>query len=97
MTDERFRDEFGEQFFDRYWQRNPDWALAIGYYRYADRLVVPDASARTAALREIERTLANLRRIERATLTPAVRTDWEILENQLLAEQWALTELREWQ
>jgi uncharacterized protein (DUF885 family) len=97
MTDERFRDEFGEQFFDRFWQRNPDWALAIGYYTYADRLVVPDASARAAALREIERSLVDLRRIERATLTPAVRTDWEILENQLLAEQWALTELREWQ
>ncbi len=97
MTDERFRDEFGEDFFDRYWQRNPDWALAIGYYKYADRLIVPDAAARTSALREIERSLANLRRIERAALSSAVRTDWEIVENQLLAEQWGLTELREWQ
>ena len=97
MTDAAFRREFGDQFFDRYWQLKPDWALAIGYYRYADRLVVPDATSRATALAQVERWLAALRSIDPATLSPAVRADWAMLENDFLNERWWLTELRAWQ
>ena len=85
MTDAAFRREFGDQFLDRYWQLKPDWALAIGYYRYADRLIVPDAASRAAALAQIERWLAALRSIDPATLSPAVRADWAMLENDFSA------------
>jgi uncharacterized protein (DUF885 family) len=97
MTDAAFRREFGDQFFDRYWQLKPDWALAIGYYRYADRLIVPDATSRATALAQVERWVAALRSIDPATLSPAVRADWAMLENDFLSERWWLTELRAWQ
>jgi uncharacterized protein (DUF885 family) len=97
MTDVRFRRAFGEQFFDRFWQLSPDWAIAIGYYKYADRLVVPDAASRAETLAQLDRWLAELRGIDPGTLSPAVRADHAMLENEFLASRWSLTELRAWQ
>ena len=97
MTDAAFRREFGDQFFDRYWQLKPDWALAIGYYRYADRLIVPDATSRATAARAGRALGRGAARIDPATLSPAVRADWAMLENDFLSERWWLTELRAWQ
>ena len=97
MTDERFRRAFGEQFFDRFWQLKPDWAMQIGYYKYADRLAVPDAAAREETLAQLDEWLAELRAIEVAGLSPDVRADRAMLENELLADRWSLTELRAWQ
>lgn len=97
MSDAAFRRAFGDEFLDRLWQLKPDWALSVGYYRYADRLVVPDAAARAERLDQTERWLGQLRRIDPASLSPAVRADWSTLENEFLAERWALTELKAWQ
>jgi hypothetical protein len=96
-ADDTFHREFGEDFLDRYWELNPDWGVANGYYRYADRLIVPDARSRAEALDAIERWSRALRRIDPATLSPSVHADWAILDNQFGAERWALTELRAWQ
>src|SRR5512139_3235677 len=97
MSDERFRRAFGAQFFDRFWQLNPDWAMSIGYYKYADRLAVPDAASRTETLAQLDRWLRELRGIDPSTLSPAVRADRAMLETEFLAEKWALEELRGWQ
>ena len=97
MSDDSFRRAFGEQFFDRFWQLNPDWAIAIGYYKYADRLVVPDAASREETQRQLDRWLAQLRAIDPSTLSATVRADRAMLETEFLAEKWALTDLRSWQ
>jgi uncharacterized protein (DUF885 family) len=96
-ADTQFRRTFGEQFFDRFWELNPDWAIASGYYEHADRLIVPDEAARATALRQTDQWLDDLRRIDPASLSPSVRADWAMLENQFLAERWSLTELKAWQ
>jgi uncharacterized protein (DUF885 family) len=97
MSDDRFRRAFGDRFFDRYWQLKPDWAIAIGYYKYADRLVVPDAASRQELLAQLDRWLAELRSIDPGTLSPAVRADRAMLETEFLGNRWALTDLRAWQ
>jgi hypothetical protein len=97
MSDATFRRGFGEQFFDRFWQLSPDWAIGIGYYKYADRLVVPDAASRAEMLAQLDRWLRELRGIDPGTLSPAVRADRAMLENEFLAARWSLTELRAWQ
>src|SRR6187397_1837793 len=97
MSDDRFRRAFGEQFFDRFWQLNPDRAMSIGYYKHADRLVVHDAASRTEALAQLDRWLKDLRAIDPSTLSPAVRADLGMLETGFLAEKWAFEEQRGWQ
>ena len=92
-SDAEFRRAFGEQFFDRYWELSPSAAVASGYYQYADRLIVPDQKARDTALAQIDRSLAELARIDPASLSSGVRADWAMLDNQLRGERWSLTEL----
>ena len=96
-ADAAFRREFGDAFFDRLWQLNPDWAIASGYYKYADRLIVPDDKARAAQLEQDERWLRALHRIDPAKLSPNARADWAILDNAFATDRWSLTELRAWQ
>jgi uncharacterized protein (DUF885 family) len=96
-ADAAFRREFGDAFFDRLWQLNPDSAIASGYYKYADRLIVPDEKARAAQLEQDERWLKALHRIDPAKLSPNVRADWAILDNAFATDRWSLTELRSWQ
>jgi uncharacterized protein (DUF885 family) len=96
-TDAAFRRQFGDGFFDRLWQLNPDSAIASGHYKYADRLVVPDERARATRLEQNERWTRELHRIDPKSLSPNLRADWEILDNEFASTRWALTELRSWQ
>jgi uncharacterized protein (DUF885 family) len=96
-ADVAFRREFGNTFFDRLWQQSPDWAIAAGYYKYADRLIVPDEKARAAQLEQDERWLKALHRIDPTKLSPNVRADWAILVNAFESDRWSITELRSWQ
>src|SRR5262249_43558231 len=96
-ADAAFRREFGDAFFDRLWQLNPDWAIAVGYYKYADRLIVPDEKARATQLEQDERWLKSLHRIDPKKLSPNLSADWAILVNAFETDRWALTELRSWQ
>ena len=96
-ADAAFRREFGDAFFDRFWQLNPDFAIASGYYKYADRLIVPDEKARAAQLQQDERWLKALHRIDPAKLSPKVRADWAILDNAFASDRWSLTDFRSWQ
>src|SRR5688572_7604294 len=92
-----FRRPLGEAFLDRYWELSPGAAISYGYYKYADRLIVPDERARSTALEQTDRWLAELARIDPRDLSPGVRADHAMLENQLRGERWSLTELRAWQ
>jgi uncharacterized protein (DUF885 family) len=96
-ADRVFERQFGAAFLAEVWQLYPDWAIAVGYYKYADRLVVPDAAARAAELAQLDRWSRRLQRIDAAALSPSFRADWALLENSFAAERWSLTEYRPWQ
>jgi uncharacterized protein (DUF885 family) len=96
-ADAAFRRQFGDAFFDRLWQLNPDWAIVSGHYKYADRLIVPDERARATALEQTERWINELGRIDPRRLSPSVRADWEMLGKAFEADRWSLTQLRSWQ
>ncbi len=93
-SDAEFRRAFGDDFFDRYWALSPGSAVAYGYYKYADRLIVPDERARATALAQLDRWLAELARIDPMDLSPAIRADRAMLEAQLRGERWSLTDLK---
>ncbi len=96
-ADAAFRARFGEDFLDRYWQLHPDAAIAVGYYRYADRLPAPNAPQRQALASFLNQQIAALGQLPVAELGPAARTDYELLLNQLRYEKWLLESLRDWQ
>jgi uncharacterized protein (DUF885 family) len=95
--DAAFQREFGERFFSEWWRLYPDSAIENGYYKTADRLVVPGERARADELEHVQRWLDQLHRIDPETLSPPVRADWVLLDNLFKSTRWRLTELRDWQ
>ncbi|HWG29122.1 MAG TPA: DUF885 domain-containing protein [Steroidobacteraceae bacterium] len=95
--DAAFQRAFGEHFFSDWWRLYPDSAIENGYYKGADRLVVPDERARADELEHVGRWLEQLHRIDPKSLSPPVRADWVLLDNQFKSTQWELTQLRDWQ
>lgn len=96
-TDDAMQHEFGAAFLDAYWRLHPDEAIANGYYAVADRLFIPDEAGRAEQLRFLREARQRLQAIAPAGLSPASRTDRAVLDNQLAAEIWGLTEKREWE
>ncbi|GAB3243120.1 DUF885 domain-containing protein [Chitinimonas naiadis] len=88
---------FSTAFLDAFWQQNPDWAIRVGYYRYADRLPIPNAATRAAQLRFADEWLRHTALLEGATLPPQQRTDLALIRSQLESQRWYLNEFREWE
>jgi uncharacterized protein (DUF885 family) len=96
-ADTAFDQQFGDEFFDEYWALRPDYAVGVGYYKYADRLVAPDDKARAEQLAFIERWRSKLHAINPSALSESRRADWAILDNELAAWRWEISELLAWQ
>lgn len=93
----QFKHQFGPDFLDAYWRLHPDDAISVGYYRVAKRLIVPDMAARVQLAAFLRDSLARLHGIDAPSLDANLRTDWEVLDNQLQGELWRLNEYREWE
>lgn len=85
-----------QRFLDAFWQQNSDWAIQLGYYRYATRLAAPDAAERDARLRFAEQWLARFAQVDTQRLDASQRTDLALIRNQLESQRWYLSEFREW-
>ncbi len=92
-----FQRQFGPRFLDGYWRLHPDTAITVGYYKVADELMVPDGKSRATQLRFLRTALARLEKIPAASLDAVSRTDRAVLENQLRAEIWYVTDFRSWE
>lgn len=89
--------QFSERFLDAFWKQNPEWAVGVGYYKYADQLPIPDAKTRAAQLQFIDTWLAKLKAIPAAGLNASDRTDYALIENQLEAGRWYLTTFKSYE
>lgn len=96
-ADKSFQRQFGDAFFEQYWKINPDAGVAYGYYKFADRLIVPDERARATELKQTEQWSKQLHRIDREQLSPSMRADWTLLDDSFNQDRWRLTENRPWQ
>lgn len=92
-----FERSFGDAFLDSYWSHNPDAAILAGYYKYADRLIVPDEKSRRDYLAFTAGTLRKLDAVHAQKLDGSHRADLALLRNQMESAQWYLNEFRDWQ
>ena len=95
--DAAFAQRFGDDWFARYWQFNPDYAISVGYYKVADSLPAPSAALRARYQQWLAGEIKALAAIDPKTLEPAARSDWAMLKAQLEAEAWSLSTLKPWQ
>lgn len=96
-ADAQFRAQFGDAFLARYWSLHPDFAIAVGYYHDAATLPAPDAKYRATLQHFLDGSIAALEKLPGGKMSDGLRTDREMLLNQLRYERWSLDELRDWQ
>lgn len=96
-ADIAFEREFGDRFLDAYWQLNPDAGIYNGYYNYADELRIPNEENRAHELKKLQAWNSQLQRFRPESLSPSVRTDWELLKDSFEGSIWELTEYRSWE
>ncbi|HJV48162.1 MAG TPA: DUF885 domain-containing protein [Geothrix sp.] len=83
--------QFKTDFIEAYWRQNPEGAVAAGYYKYADRLPIPDAAERRRGLGFIDAWLRRLRAFDEASLDVQDRVDLRLIRNELESERWFAT------
>jgi uncharacterized protein (DUF885 family) len=94
--DQRF-EKFVDSTLAEFWKLNPEYAFAVGYYKHADQMTVPDAASRKASLDFDAKVLAKLDAFDSAKLSASNRVDQVLIRNQLAADQWYTEVFRSWQ
>jgi uncharacterized protein (DUF885 family) len=85
---------FKNTFLDEFWSYSPDWATYVGYYKYDDKLIVPDDKSRAQKRKFLVRSLAALNDFDQQNLSTSNATDFSLIENQLQSDLWYLDEFR---
>ena len=96
-ADTAFDKQFGDAFFDAYWAQHPGYGISVGYYKYADRLIVPDAKAQTEELAFIKKWQTRLHGIDKQALSDSHRADWALLDNEFESRRWDIEQARSWE
>ncbi|MCC7224924.1 MAG: DUF885 domain-containing protein [Chitinophagales bacterium] len=87
---------FKARFIDALWAENPEWAAGVGYYRYADRVSLPDEATRQRGLVFAQQYLDSLAAFD-GTLSVPNQTDRLMMRNQLEANIWYTNEFRSYE
>lgn len=88
---------FKESFLDEFWSYSPGWGTYVGYYKYDDKLIVPDAVSRRLEKTFLTRSLNSLDTFDTDRLSASNATDHALIKNQLKSGLWYLEEFKEFQ
>lgn len=91
-------DQFKDEFLTEFWTYSPAWATYVGYYKYDDKLIVPNESSRQAEKKFIVDKLAEISSYEDVVLSSSNATDLILIKNQLESSLWYMEDFKayEW-
>jgi len=91
-------DQFKNKFLDEFWSYSPGWGVYVGYYKYDNKLIVPDESSRNAERTFLSNSLAALETFDQLALSASNMTDYALIKNQLDSRLWYINsfKLHEW-
>ncbi len=90
-------DAYKERFTEALWSENPGWASSVGYHKYDDVLLVPDAASREKSLAFCKAQLDSLAKYEDGQLSDNNKTDKLLMKNQLEGTIWAINKEKAWE
>ncbi|MCL1137338.1 DUF885 domain-containing protein [Shewanella pneumatophori] len=90
-------EQFSQSFIDSLWIESPTWALYSGFHKYDGVLKVPNAATRAATLAFIDAQQSALTKFDPSMMTPAMLTDYRLIENLLAEMKWDLETFKSWQ
>ncbi|TRX55865.1 DUF885 domain-containing protein [Thalassomonas sp. M1454] len=97
VYDEKLNAEFTKftaDLIEQFWQKNPGYAVYVGYYKYDDQLSIPDAAGLAAEIAFTKEQLALLQAFDVKELTPNNASDYYILQNQMQSSLFNVEELK---
>lgn len=96
-TDKRF-ESYKERFVVALWSVYPAWASSVGYHKYDDVLVIPNAASREKEIKFCTSHADSLSRFDISQLSDANKIDFQLILTQLKYTIWGINELRtyEW-
>ncbi|GIU10947.1 MULTISPECIES: DUF885 domain-containing protein [unclassified Shewanella] len=89
--------QFSTQFIDALWIESPTWALYSGFHKYDGVLKVPNAETRQASLAFVQNQQQQLAKFNPKLMTPAMLTDYRLIENLLAEMKWNIETFKSWQ
>lgn len=95
-ADARFQDH-AAKVLEEMWREFPEYAMRVGYYKYAGQMTVPDQAWRERSLAFYERQLGELGKFDPAALNASNRVDLVLMKNRLESSRWNLTTFKNWQ
>jgi len=95
--DKKF-EKYKEGFVTALWEINPGWASYVGYHKFDNILVIPDAAADKKQLDFANAQLDSLKQYTIEDLSDKNKTDFYMIKNQLEATIFSIKELKssEW-
>ncbi|MDN3652018.1 DUF885 domain-containing protein [Thalassotalea ponticola] len=86
--------QFASDLIDQLWQRNPGYAVYVGYYKYDDQLSVPSADKLNRDVAIAKQQLAKLNEFDVNALNTNNASDYYILKNHLESQVFSVEELK---
>ncbi|GIU48032.1 hypothetical protein TUM4438_28540 [Shewanella sairae] len=98
ITDQKAAfEQFSQGFIDALWIESPTWALYSGFHKYDGVLKVPNAATRAGTLAFINAQQTALNQFDPKSMTPAMLTDYRLIENLLGEMKWNIETFKSWQ
>ncbi|WP_068544772.1 DUF885 domain-containing protein [Thalassotalea crassostreae] len=90
-------EQFAAQLIEEFWQKNPGYAVYMGYYKYDDQLPIPTEENVAKELVFVKGKLAELNNFDVEKLTPSNASDYYILENTMQSQIFTTEEYKSYQ
>src|SRR5689334_21717209 len=88
---------YKEAFVLRLWKMYPVWASSVGYHNCDSILYVPDEAQRKSELDFVNGELDSIKHFKPEKLNDNNRTDYYLIENQLRATAWGITDMKSYE
>lgn len=90
-------DQYKEALMLRTWKMYPGWASSVGFHKYDDVLVVPNAEQRKKELAFLSAELDSLHSFDTTQLSQSNQIDYRLIENYLESSKWEINTFKSWQ
>ena len=91
--DEKF-DKYKDGFVTALWEINPGWASGVGYHKFNNLLVVPNAAEEKKQLDFANAQLDSLKQFKLEDLSDNNKTDFQMIKNQLESTIFSIKEVK---
>ncbi len=90
-------EQYSAKLLNDMWREFPEQGITAGYYKYADKMTVPDANRRAKNLAFYNAKLTALAKFDSKTLSAPNQVDLRLIQNRFKSYLWHQSVFKHWQ